>query len=311
MPRLPRCSDDTCRLFRTTRVVKRLPRWTASRVAASRRVQGDERRAPPAIRVRSRRCSPPPGGRAKERAHLRARSPLGREGSRPAPESLRAGLRGARGGGFGSGLRRRALTRPLRRRRRPLAPGRILRRVPEGRGGEGLGRCGSGPGRGDLHGSGRAPSPVSYPNGLQCTRVAAHTVVGSAAWHRRLPQRTGISPRFEEPIGPEPGRVPNRPEGPSGILDLLEQADGPSDVAVHGPRVTAVSVRTRCGVTWAIWPQEGQRHLRRGIGVVGPTRARSAQQHTSSLHADGPTWVRSLTWVRPFVSDAVLLESVP
>src|SRR5262249_33488705 len=77
----------------------------------------------------------------------------------------------------------------------------------------GLGGAGSG--RGDLHGSGRAPSPVSYPNGLRCTRVAAHTVSRSAAWHRRLSRQTGVSPRFEQPIGPEPGRVPDRPEGPS------------------------------------------------------------------------------------------------
>src|SRR5215469_15760961 len=46
--------------------------------------------------------------------------------------------------------------------------------------------------------------------------------------------------------------------------------------AVHGPKVTAVQVRTRCGIIWTIWPQEGQRHLRRCIGVVGPKRARYA-----------------------------------
>jgi hypothetical protein len=64
---------------------------------------------------------------------------------------------------------------------------------------------------------------------LRCTRVAAHTVGSSAAWNRRLSRRTGVSPRFEEPIGPEPGRASDRPEGPSGILDLLDRADGPYD----------------------------------------------------------------------------------
>lgn len=37
--------------------------------------------------------------------------------------------------------------------------------------------------------------------------------------------------------------------------------------AVHEPRVTAVSMRTRCGIIWAIRPQEGQRHPRKRIGV--------------------------------------------
>src|SRR5436309_12413732 len=39
------------------------------------------------------------------------------------------------------------------------------------------------------------------------------------------------------------------------------------NVAVHGPRVTAVQVRTRCGIMWAIRPQDGYKHPRNRIGV--------------------------------------------
>ena len=85
------------------------------------------------------------------------------------------------------------------------------------------------PGQGSLRGAGRAPSPVSYPNGLRCTRIAADAVSGSAAWHRRLSRRDGVSPRFAEPIGPEPGGVPDLPDNRSGILDLLDRANEPPD----------------------------------------------------------------------------------
>src|SRR3954451_7286020 len=43
--------------------------------------------------------------------------------------------------------------------------------------------------------------------------------------------------------------------------------------AVHGPMVTAVQIRTGCGMIWAIWLQEGQRHPRKRSGVAGRTRA--------------------------------------
>jgi hypothetical protein len=54
-------------------------------------------------------------------------------------------------------------------------------------------------------------------------------VGGSAAWCRRLSRRTGVSPRFAEPIGPSPGRLSDLPGELSEILDLMDQADGPAD----------------------------------------------------------------------------------
>jgi hypothetical protein len=46
--------------------------------------------------------------------------------------------------------------------------------------------CGEGAsGPGGLTESSRARPPIAGPNGLQFTRVAAHTLSGSAAWCRR------------------------------------------------------------------------------------------------------------------------------
>ena len=75
----------------------------------------------------------------------------------------------------------------------------------------------------------RSRPAVAGPNGLQCTRVAAHAVGGSAAWCRRLSRRAGVSPLSSEPIGPAPGRVSDLPADPSEIVELLEQVDGPCD----------------------------------------------------------------------------------
>ncbi len=84
-------------------------------------------------------------------------------------------------------------------------------------------------GRDGVGGPTRSRPAVAGPNGMQCTRVAAHSVVGSAAWCRRLSRRASVSPLSAEPIGPAPGRVPDLPEDPSEILELLERADGPCD----------------------------------------------------------------------------------
>ncbi len=73
-------------------------------------------------------------------------------------------------------------------------------------------------------GSGRAAGSRSGPNGLNCTRVAAHVVGGAAAWDRRLPGRTGVSPLFDGPVGPAPGRVADLPEHLAEVLDLMERA---------------------------------------------------------------------------------------
>jgi hypothetical protein len=39
------------------------------------------------------------------------------------------------------------------------------------------------------------------------------------------------------------------------------------EVAVHGPRVTVVRLKTRCGSLWAIGPQESLMHPRKRVGV--------------------------------------------
>jgi hypothetical protein len=83
------------------------------------------------------------------------------------------------------------------------------------------GRDGSGPG--GAAGS-RSRSTVAGPNGLNCTRIAAHVVGGAAAWSRRSSRQAGVSPRFEEPIGPAAGHVADLPEHLSDVLGLMEQA---------------------------------------------------------------------------------------
>jgi hypothetical protein len=79
----------------------------------------------------------------------------------------------------------------------------------------------AGPGR--IGAGGSRPQPtVSGPNGLQCTRVAAHTVGGSAAWCRRRAGHTRVSPRSEDPIGAEAGRLSGLPEDLAGIRNLMD-----------------------------------------------------------------------------------------
>jgi hypothetical protein len=80
-------------------------------------------------------------------------------------------------------------------------------------------RCGGGPGE-------RRPRPsVAGPNGLNCTRVAAHIVGGAAAWSRRVSSgRLGVSPMFDGPIGPAPGGVADRPEQLMDLLGLMERS---------------------------------------------------------------------------------------
>ena len=94
------------------------------------------------------------------------------------------------------------------------------------------GHDGSGrPGRG-------TPQPaVAGPNGLNCTRIAAHAVGGSAEWSRRPSRQASVSPRSTEPIGPAAGRVADRPEEPSDILERIEQAHQPR----HRERSSATS----------------------------------------------------------------------
>jgi hypothetical protein len=87
---------------------------------------------------------------------------------------------------------------------------------------------GSGSGRGGTDGR-RSQPPSAGPNGLRCTRVAAHVVGSSAASCRRLSRRASVSPRFSEPIGCEPGRGSDLPEGLSEVQAMLEQAGGPYD----------------------------------------------------------------------------------
>jgi hypothetical protein len=84
-------------------------------------------------------------------------------------------------------------------------------------------------GRGGRTEPGRARPTIAGPNGLHCTRVAAHTVSGSAAWCRRRGRQSQVSPRFLDPIGAAPGRTADLPEHKSGILKLLDRDQGPCD----------------------------------------------------------------------------------
>jgi hypothetical protein len=67
-------------------------------------------------------------------------------------------------------------------------------------------------------------------------------VGGSAAWCRRLSRRTTVSPRFAEPIGPAPGRLPDLPEHLSEVLGLLEQTEG---VAEHREAIAGAILALR------------------------------------------------------------------
>jgi hypothetical protein len=85
------------------------------------------------------------------------------------------------------------------------------------------------PGRGGCTAPSRARPTQAGPNGLNCTRVAANTVSGSAAWCRRRGRQIQVSPRFVDPIGAAPGRTADLPENLSGILHLLDREEGSCD----------------------------------------------------------------------------------
>jgi hypothetical protein len=97
----------------------------------------------------------------------------------------------------------------------------------------------------------RSPPTVAGPNGLHCTRVAAHLVSGSAAWCRRLSRRTRVSPRFAEPIGPSPGRLADLPGEVSQVLELMDLADGPAD---HQEAVAGAIVALRAADAVIVGP---------------------------------------------------------
>ncbi len=80
----------------------------------------------------------------------------------------------------------------------------------------------AGPGRSGAGGS-RSQSTIAGPNGLDCTRVAAHTMVGSAAWCRRRSGQPRVSPRSEDPVGAAPSRLSGLPEDFAGIRDVMDQ----------------------------------------------------------------------------------------
>jgi hypothetical protein len=56
-------------------------------------------------------------------------------------------------------------------------------------------------------------------------RVAAHAVGGSAAWCRQRCHRTGVSPRFADPIGAARGHASDLPRDLPSILRLLGQEE--------------------------------------------------------------------------------------
>ena len=67
---------------------------------------------------------------------------------------------------------------------------------------------------------------VAGPNGLLCSRIAAHTVSGSAAWCRRRAGNNRVSPWTLDPIGAVPGRPADLPTDVSGIRRQLNQEEG-------------------------------------------------------------------------------------
>jgi hypothetical protein len=69
-------------------------------------------------------------------------------------------------------------------------------------------------------------SAVAGPNGLLCSRIAAHIVSGSAAWCRRRSGNNRVSPWTLNPVGAEPGRPADLPTDLSGIRRQLNQDEG-------------------------------------------------------------------------------------
>jgi hypothetical protein len=87
------------------------------------------------------------------------------------------------------------------------------------------------------------------------------------------------------------GRGSSPPDGPSGHSPGLREG---RRSAVHGPMVTAVQVRTGCGIVWAIWPPGGQSHPRKRIGGAdrgaqsGGDRPRQGANRRPAGHAVEP-----------------------
>ncbi len=84
-------------------------------------------------------------------------------------------------------------------------------------------------GRSGRTGPSQARPAKAGPNGLCCTRVAADTVSGSAAWCRRRSRQNRVTPRFVDPIGAAPGRTDDLPDNMSGILHVLDREEGSCD----------------------------------------------------------------------------------
>jgi hypothetical protein len=86
------------------------------------------------------------------------------------------------------------------------------------------------------------PTAIAGPNGLLCTRIAAHTVSGSAEWCRRRSGNNRVSPWNFDPIGAVPGRPTDLPTDLSEIRQRLNQEEGPRP---HHKAIAAAIVALR------------------------------------------------------------------
>ena len=93
--------------------------------------------------------------------------------------------------------------------------------------------------------------PVAGPGGLQCSRIAAHTVGGSAAWCRRRSGNNRVSPGSLEPIGAAPDGHMNLPMDLSGIRRRLNQEEGPQP---HHQAIAAAVVALRAADAVVVGP---------------------------------------------------------
>jgi hypothetical protein len=93
--------------------------------------------------------------------------------------------------------------------------------------------------------------PTAGPNGLQCTRIAAHTVGRSAAWCRRRSGNNRVSPWCLEPIGVAPGGQADLPTDLSGIRHRLNQEEGPRP---HHEAIAAAVVALRAADAVVVGP---------------------------------------------------------
>jgi hypothetical protein len=88
----------------------------------------------------------------------------------------------------------------------------------------------------------RQPTAIAGPNGLLCTRIAAHAVSGSAAWCRRRSANNRVSPWSLDPINAAPGRPADLPTDLSGIRQQLNRDEGSRP---HNEAVAAAIVALR------------------------------------------------------------------